>query len=114
MLVGREIRTTRWVFRYKPVHERGVLPQLDERIVAEGAANAAGSVIAAVVLEAWALEIAAGKITDWEPGKCGDQLAARVSFPGGFGHTDVARDGSTHEDLAREQVGSIKQRLGLP
>ena len=58
--------------------------------------------------------IAAGKITDWEPGRCGDQLAARVSFPGGFGHTDVARDGSTHEDLAREQVGSIKQRLGLP
>ena len=28
--------------------------------------------------------IAAGKITNWESGKCGDQLAARVSFPGGL------------------------------
>ena len=56
VLVGRKVRTARWVFRHEAVHERGVLPQLDERIAAEGAADAAGSVIAAVVFEARALE----------------------------------------------------------
>ena len=46
----RRYSTVPWNIRYKPVHERGVLADLDERIPAEGGADAAGSVIAAMAL----------------------------------------------------------------